>query len=72
MNEKNKAFWIAAGVRAARTMAQCALSYIGAATMLSEVNWLGVLSAAIMGGILSVLMAIATGLPEVNDGIERN
>lgn len=72
MNEKNKAFWIAAGIRAVRTMAQCALSYIGAATMLSEVNWLGVLSAAVMGGILSVLMAIATGLPEVEDGTPRH
>lgn len=72
MSERGKSFWIAAGIRAARTMAQCALSYIGAATMLSEVNWLGVLSAAVMGGILSVLMAVATGLPEVDDGTKRH
>lgn len=62
-----KGFWKAALMRAIRTMAQCALTYIGTATMLHEVNWLGVLSAAAMGGILSVLMAVATGLPEVGE-----
>ena len=60
-------FWKAAAVRAVRTMAECALAYIGTATMLHEVNWLGVLSSAAMGGVVSVLMAISTGLPEVGD-----
>lgn len=58
-------FWKAAMIRAVRTMAECALAYIGTATMLHEVNWLGVLSSAAMGGVVSVLMAISTGLPEV-------
>lgn len=58
-------FWKAAAVRAIRTAAECALTYIGTAVMLHEVNWLGVLSAAAMGAVTSVLMAIATGLPEV-------
>ena len=61
-------FWKAAMIRAVRTMAECALAYIGTATMLHEVNWLGVLSSAAMGGVVSVLMAISTGLPEVGDG----
>ena len=65
MNKNNWKEWAkAAGIRALRTMAQAALSYIGGATMFGEVNWQGVLSAAIMGGIVSVLMALA-GLPEV-------
>lgn len=63
MNE----FWRAALIRAARTAAECALAYIGSATMFHEVNWLGCASAAAMGAITSVLMALATGLPEVNE-----
>lgn len=63
-----KAFWRAAGIRAIRTMAQCAIGYIGAGTMLADVNWLGVLSAAVMGGIVSILMAIGTGIPEAPFG----
>lgn len=59
-----KNFITAALIRAARTAAQAALSYIGTAALLSEVNWLGVLSSAGMGAALSILMAIATGLPE--------
>lgn len=61
-------FWKAAAVRAVRTMAECALAYIGTATMLHEVNWLGVLSSAAMGGVVSILMAVATGLPEASNG----
>lgn len=59
-----KEFWKAAGIRALRTAAECALTYIGTATLLTEVEWLGVLSSAAMGAIVSVLLAIATGLPE--------
>ena len=51
-------------IRAVRTMAESALAYIGSAALVSEVNWLGALSAAGMGGILSILLAVATGLPE--------
>lgn len=62
-----KEFWLAAGDRAIRTAAECALTYIGTAAMLHEVNWLGVLSSAAMGAITSVLLAVATGLPEVTE-----
>lgn len=61
----NMDFWKAAINRALRTAAECALAYIGSAAMFHEVNWLGCLSAAGMGAVTSVLMAIATGLPEV-------
>lgn len=62
-----KEFLRAAGIRALRTFAECVLTYIGTAVLLSEVNWLGALSAGVMGAIISVLMALVTGLPEVSE-----
>ena len=38
---------------------------IGTAVFLSDVNWVGVASASILSGILSIMTSIATGLPEV-------
>lgn len=61
-----KKFFTAAGIRCIRTFAECALAYIGTAALLTEVNWLCVLSAGVMGAIVSFLMALATGLPEVD------
>ena len=59
-----KKFVKAAAIRAVRTMAECALAYIGSAALVSEVDWMGVLSSAVMGGVISILLAVATGLPE--------
>lgn len=61
-------FWKAAGIRALRTFAESALAYMGTATLLSEVNWLGALSAGAMGAVVSILLAVATSLPEVDAG----
>lgn len=63
----SKEFWRAALIRAVRTMAQCLMAYCGSAVLLSDVDWRGAASAALMGGALSIIMAFATGLPEVND-----
>ena len=60
-----KEFWVAAAIRAIRTVAQTAVSVIGVSAVLSEVDWLYVGSASVLAGILSVLTSIATGLPEV-------
>lgn len=60
----NKAWFKAAGIRAIKTMAQAALSTIGATGLITEVNWLVVLSATGMAGVLSLLTSIK-GLPEV-------
>lgn len=60
-----KEFWVAALIRAVRTIAQTAVSVIGVSAVMSEVDWLYVGSAALLAGILSVLTSIATGLPEV-------
>lgn len=57
--------WIgAASVRAIKTVAQTAVATIGTAAVLDEVNWLMVLSASVLAGILSLLTSVA-GLPEV-------
>ena len=61
-----KEFLKATLVRCIRTFAEAALAYIGtSAVVLSDVNWIGVLSAGAMGFVLAFLMALATGLPEV-------
>lgn len=58
--------WLkAALIRGVRTFAEAALAYIGTgATVLGDVNWLGVLSAGAFGFVSAMLMALATGLPE--------
>lgn len=61
-----KAFFKATLVRMLRTFAESALAYIGTAAMLHDVNWIGVLSAGAMGAVVSFLMAVSTGLPEVS------
>ena len=63
--KKNFLKWLkAAGIRAAKTVAQTAVAVIGTSAILSEVDWLAVLSASALAGILSLLTSIA-GLPEV-------
>lgn len=60
-----KAFWKAAGIRAVKTVAQTAIATIGTAMLVSQVDWLAVVSASVLAGALSVLTSIANGLPEV-------
>lgn len=53
----------AAAIRAVRTMAQTATATIGASVAFDEVNWMAVLSATVLSGVLSVLTSLG-GLPE--------
>ena len=66
-----KKFLKAAGIRAVRTVAQTAAAMIGTSLVLSDVNWIAVLSASLLAGILSILTSVATGLPEVPDELGR-
>ena len=67
---KSKTWWIAAGTRAIKTVAQAGIATIGAATMAHEVNWIMVGSAALMAGVLSLLTSLA-GLPECSEETEE-
>ena len=70
--EEWKKWLYAALIRGIRTFAEGILIYIGGDAVavgkivLSDVNWLAALSAGAMGFILAILLALATGLPEVN------
>ena len=59
-------WWKAAGVRAIKTVAQTAIGTIGASMLISDVNWIAVVSASVLAGLLSLLTSVA-GLPEVEE-----
>lgn len=66
MSTKTKKWIKAALVRAVKTIAQTAVATIGAAAVLSDVNWTVVVSASLLSGLLSILTSVA-GLPEVKE-----
>lgn len=56
--------WVrAAVIRALRSIAQAAIATIGTAEMMHDVNWMMIISASLMTGLVSLLTSIA-GLPE--------
>lgn len=61
-----KKWFKCAGIRALKTVAQTAIATIGTSAVMSEVNWVMVLSASLLAGILSLLTSIA-GLPELKE-----
>lgn len=65
ISEKAKKTIKAAAVRTVKTMAETAVALIGTNTIgITDVDWLGVLSACTLSGVVTVLTCIK-GLPEV-------
>lgn len=60
-------WWKAAGERALRTFAQVLLSMLTVGQAVTEVDWLGCLSIAATGAIISVLTSIVAGIPEAKE-----
>lgn len=60
-------WWKAAGIRAAKTVAQTAVAMLGTGMVgILDIDWLNVLSVSLLAGIVSLLTSLA-GLPEVDD-----
>lgn len=53
----------AAGIRAAKTMAQTAVSMLTVGQAVIDINWVNVLSVSVVAGIVSILTSMA-GIPE--------
>ena len=64
MKENWKTWFKAAGIRAIKTIAQTAVATIGTSAVLGDVNWVAVVSASVLAGVLSLLTSVAC-LPEV-------
>lgn len=65
MNSNIKRWLKAAGIRALKTVAQTAVASIGTSAVLGDVDWIAVLSASALAGLLSLLTSVK-GLPELN------
>ena len=64
---KNWKTWLkAAGIRAVKTVAQTAVATFGTSAVLGVVNWMMVMSASALAGVLSLLTSVA-GLPEIKE-----
>ena len=70
MSNKTKLWFKAAGVRAVKTMAQTAVSLITVGNLITEMDWVSIISISATAGVVSVLTSIA-GLPEVKE-MEEN
>ena len=59
--------WIkAAGIRAAKTIAQTAVALLPASATISAVDWKVVVGTAALAGVASILTSLA-GLPEIDE-----
>lgn len=65
MSDKTKRWIKAAGIRAAKTMAQTAVAMLPVAATITAVDWPVVLGTAALAGVASILTSLA-GLPELD------
>lgn len=70
MKNKTAKWFHAAGIRALKTVAQTAIAMLGTSMLLSEIDWLSLLSASVLSGLLSLLTSVA-GLPELKNSEEN-
>lgn len=71
MSKKTKTWLKAAGIRAAKTMAQTAVAMLPAAATITAVDWFTVAGTATLAAVASILTSVA-GLPEVKEEMEEN
>ena len=66
-----KEWAVAALIRAVRTFAQTFAAALTVGALWTEVQWIPALSAAGVAFVYSILMSVATGLPEVDKEPEK-
>lgn len=66
MSGKTKKWVKAAGIRAAKTMAQTAVSLITVGNAVTDMDWVAIVGVSVTAGIVSVLTSVA-GLPECKE-----
>lgn len=71
MSKKAKEWLKAAGIRAGKTAAQTAVSMLTVGQVVTDVNWVNVLSISVVAAIYSLLTSAVKGMPEVNTGLEE-
>ncbi len=69
MGNKYISWFKAASIRAIKTMAQTAIACMSVSSMISEVDFVAVLSTSVLSGLLSLLTSI-NGLPELKESEE--
>ena len=60
-------FWKNAFARAIYTIAETFLGMLVGAVVITDVNWLYVLSASALAGVASIAKSIVVGMPEYKD-----
>lgn len=60
----------AAGVRAAKTVAESAVSLIPAGVMITAVDWKAIAGTAALAGVVSLLVSVK-GLPELKESEDK-
>ena len=63
-------WWKAAGIRAAKTFCQAAVSLIGTGAVgFTDLDWIQIASVSGVAALVSILTSVA-GLPEIEDGTD--